>query len=126
MKNLELTTWERMQLVECVPERGFTRDLRKYLRLLDILELTPEERGKVGWTETPVIRQGLPVINPHTGMPVVGVTVGQPQKTFELAFEDADLDLLVKLVGLRETWPFKGLDGQRTEALLDKLEQDDE
>lgn len=123
MKSLELTTWERTQLVECVPEQGFTRDLRKHLRLLDTLELTPEERDKVGWTETPVIREGLPVINPRTGLPIVGVTVKQPERAFELAFEDADFDLLLGLVSLRETWPFRGLDGRRTETLLDKLEQ---
>lgn len=123
MRETHLTTWERMQLVTCVPERGRTNDLRKYMRLLNILDLTPEEKEEVEWTETLVLQDGQPVLNPQTGVPVANITVQKPELVFELSFEDADFDILMELVDARETWAIRGPDGKRTEALLDKLEK---
>lgn len=123
MKQLSLNAWERVQLAACVPERGSLHDYRMYVRLLDVLELSQEERERIGWKETLVLQDGEPVINPQTGLPVVSITVQQPELEFELAFEDADFDNLMALVDKRETWAIRGPDRQRTKALLDKLDK---
>ena len=123
MKTLELTTWERTQLMACVPERGTTSDMRKYMRILNVLELTQEERDEVGWTESLVIQDGKPAINPQTGIPLINITVQKPELAFKLSLEDADFGNLMALVDTRETWAIRGPDGKRTEVLLDKLKE---
>jgi len=94
-----------------------------YVRLLDILELSQEERNEVGWKETLVLQDGEPIVNPQTGLPTVTITVEQPELEFELAFEDADFGNLMVLVDKRETWAIRGPDRQRTRVLLDKLKE---
>lgn len=123
MKQLELNTWQRTQLAACVPGRGTTSDFRKYMRILDIVELTQEERDEVGWVETLVVRDGKPAVNPQTGIPLINARWQEPDLTFELSFEDADFDVLMALVETRETWAIRGPEGKRTEALLDKLKE---
>ena len=123
MKTLELTTWERTQLVACVPERGTTSDMRKYMRILNVLELTQEERDEVGWAAALAVQNGKPVVNPRSGTPLINVTWKKPELTFKLSLEDADFGNLMALVDTRETWAIKGQEGKLAEALLDKLKE---
>lgn len=51
---LNLTTWQRMACVQALnAQAGHISMLRKALRLLDVLELSPEEREQVGLVQHP-------------------------------------------------------------------------
>ena len=101
MKTIKFTTWERIQLTQCVPPQDSVHEVRKHLRVLQVLELTVEERKKVGWVLT---TDG-------------GISWQDARYEFELEFEDADFEHLCKLVEKREAWPTMS----ETAALLDKI-----
>ena len=102
MKTVKFTTWERIQLTQCVPPQDSVHEVRKHLRVLRILELTPEERKKVGWVMT---TDGA-------------ISWQDTRHEFELEFEDADFEHLCKLIDKREAWPTM----PETAALLDKID----
>jgi hypothetical protein len=112
MKEMKLTTWERIQLIQCIPPTGHTiEEVRKHLRVADILELTEEEKKLVGWRE----------IQTTQGMSTSwGVNAEvEPDYEFEISFEDADYEHLKNLVGQRSEWPTSKL----TLDIYDKLEE---
>lgn len=111
MKELKFTTWERVQLIQCVPPTGRTiDDVRKHLRVADILELTEEEKELVGWIEVQTT-QGM-----STSWGIDAKV--KPDHEFEIKLEDADLAHLMQLVGQRNEWPTS----QLTLDLHEKLE----
>lgn len=122
MKQLDLITWERQQIILCVPERGSPANFRAYVRILDVAELTSEEKDEVGWTETQMLRDRQQLVNARTGLPIVNVTVEKPEHIFELSFEDADYKVLMQLAEARDTWAIRGPEKERVRVLLDKLE----
>ena len=101
MKTVKFTTWERIQATQCVPPQDTVPEVRMHLRVLPILELTVEERKKVGWVMT---TDG-------------GISWTDAKHEFELEFEDADFEHLCALVEKRETWPTM----PETATLLDKI-----
>ena len=112
MKNIMLTTWERVQLIQCIPPTGHTiEDVRKHLRVADILELTEEEKKLVGWREIQTT-QGM---STSWGMDAKV----KPDHEFEVQFEDADFDHLKQLMTKRQEWPTS----QLTLELHEKLEE---
>jgi len=112
MRNLRLNTWERVQLLQCVPPTGRTiEDVRKHLRVADILELTEEEKKLVGWREIQTT-QGL-----STSWGVNAEV--EPEHEFEIQFEDSDHAHLMQLVSQRNEWPTTKL----TIALHEKLKE---
>lgn len=102
MKTLELTTWERVQLLTCIPAQDTVSNVRKHLRVMDILELNEDEQKLVGFTN---VGQGFEWAR------------DKADYEFELTFEDSDLEHLVKLVEGRDNWPSTRL----TVVLLDKI-----
>jgi len=113
MKELKLTTWERVQLLRCVPPTAPTiEDVAKHLRVGGKLELSEEEKELVGWKETRVMTPNGP------GM----TTMWAPDKAdyvFEINLEDADFEHLKGLVAQRQDWPVNPL----TIVLHDKMKQ---
>ena len=112
MKTLNLTTWERVQLLQCVPPTGRSiEDVRKHLRVADILTLTDEEKKLIGWREI----QTTQGVSTSWG---VDAKV-KPDHEFSLEFEDADLAHLKQLISQRKEWPTS----QLTLDLHKKLEE---
>ena len=112
MQIISLTTWERVQLIQCVPSTGRTiEDVRKHLRVADILELTKEEKKLVGWREIQTT-QGM-----STSWGIDAEV--EPDHEFEIQFEDADYDHLKQLAEQRQKWPTSKL----TLDLHDKLKE---
>ena len=104
MKNVTLTIWERVQLTTLMAQqRGFPSDYRRFIRVLDVVELTEDERKAVGYTAT--------------------VTDGRldfdwkQAQDFELSFEDADWKTMIDAVTSFSGWP----GDRRVGVLLDKL-----
>lgn len=111
MKTLNLTTWERVQLLQCVPPTGRTiEEVEKHLRVAGILSLTEEEKELVGWLEV----QTTQGVSTSWG----NKAKVEPDYEFEVQFEDADYKHLIELVGKRKEWPTS----QLTLTLHDKLE----
>ena len=102
MRKINLTTWERVQLLTCVPAQDTVSNVRKHLRIMDILELDEDEQKLVEFTN---VGQGFQWAR------------DKQDHEFELTFEDSDLEHLVKLVEGREDWPSTKL----TVVLLDKV-----
>lgn len=103
MKTLHLTTWERTSLAGFIAQqRGDLAQLRRFMRLLDILELDDEDRAAVGWKET------------ENGQ----AAWVEAEHEFELEFEDADFDLLAKTALPFNGWPANRL----VVTMLDKIE----
>jgi len=115
MKDLKLTTWDRIQLVRCIPNEGTIMDIAKYLRLVDVLELNESESDEVGLQE----------FSTQGPMGVMKRFEWDDQdREFDLAFEDADFTLLQRLAKQYQNWPRSHL----TLGLKAKLEgavQDD-
>jgi len=112
MKTLNINTWQRVQLLQCVPPTGRTiEDVRKHLRVADILDLTEDEKKLVGWQEIQTT-QGVSTswgINAKLG----------PDHEFEIQFEDSDFAHLKSLIEQRKEWPTSRL----TIELHDKLSE---
>ena len=52
--NLNLTTWQRLTLLQMMSGvQGDLRTVRKALKLIDVLELTPEEQEAIGLQAAP-------------------------------------------------------------------------
>jgi len=110
MKNLKLTTWDRIQLVRCIPNQGSITDIAKYLRLVDVLELSESEGNEVGLREfTMPGPQGM----------MKGFEWNDQEREFDLTFEDADFGLLQRLVAQYNEWPRNPF----TLELKEKLEE---
>lgn len=113
MKEIKLTTWERMQLLRCVPPAAPTIEaIGKHLRVAGILELTAEEKKRVGWKETRVMTPTGP------GMTTTW-NEDMTDYVFEISLEDADFEHLKDLMTQRRDWPVSPL----TIALHDKIKQ---
>lgn len=112
VKEIKLTTWERVQLLQCIPPTAPSIEaVGKHLRVAGILELTEEEKKLVGWREVQTI-QGVSTSwgdNAKVG----------PEHEFEIQFEDADFDHLKQLMSQRREW----LTTQLTLDLHDKLKE---
>jgi len=90
MKKLSLTTWERLQLIQCLPKTSpHIPTIARLLALFGKLELTKEEQQKVNLIVT------------TNGQ----ATWSNPELTFDIEFEDAQYAELKKLVGARTDWP---------------------
>jgi len=106
MKTLDLTTWERTQLVNMVASQtGNVAQIRQWFRIFDILELSDDEKKSVGWQEWQDSANC-----PHCG----NVLPGRSQqrlgwqdvdRTFELSFEDMDFVALMRAVTTFSHWP---------------------
>ena len=102
MRKINLTTWERVQLLACVPVQDTVSNVRKHIRIMDVLELSEDDQKLVGFTN---VGQGFQWAR------------DKQDYEFELTFEDSDLEHLVKLVEGRDDWPSSRL----TAVLLDKI-----
>jgi len=116
MKELKLTTWDRFYLLQSIPKQGDTRDVRKHLRLLDLLELTEEEKGLVGWHEMQVMTPRGPVTSATWGNKEQGAQV-DTDYVFIVEMEDADAAHLKQIVDKYAGWPTH----KNTVLLEDKL-----
>lgn len=112
MKELKLTTWERVQLLQCVPTQGSISDIRKHLRLVEKLEMTDEEKALVSWKETRIMTPTGPGTTTVWGENMAG-------HVFEINLEDADFEHIKRLMGQHKGWPVNPL----TVALYDKIEE---
>jgi len=96
MKDLKLTTWDRIQLVRCIPNEGTIIDIAKYLRLVDVLELSESESNEVGLQE----------FSTQGPMGIMKRFEWDDQEhEFDLTFEDADFTLLQRLTKQYKNWP---------------------
>jgi len=110
MKTIELTTWERVQLTlvvgSQVPGRNTVAAVRLGCKALDVLELTEEEKLKVGWMVLPDSR--------------IEWRLGDTTK-WPLEFTDDVWNFIKQRVKAYQDWPVNRL----TNALLDKILEDD-
>lgn len=98
MKTLELTTWERFELLRCIPRDAPLVEIPVLLRLVDMLELSDEEKESVGfYMESVMTPQGLGV-RPRWDD-------AEAEREFTLEFETGDFDRLKALVSARGEWP---------------------
>lgn len=87
---LNLNTWQRITLLGTVSAaKGDLRVVRKALKALDVLELSPEDRDAVGLTEHP------------TG----AVTWTNAAHRFELDVDDDTAVFLREQVEAKSDWP---------------------
>lgn len=101
MKQLALTTWERMALLSAVPVRSKTiTDLCANLRVVDLLELSQGEKKQIGWKQAGE-----------------DFTWDKADLEWAIDFEDADHAHLIKLAKQYQRWPTR----KETKALLNKL-----
>lgn len=112
MQVLELSTWERIRLVNMIgslqdPRKQNIRFVRSCLRLLDILELTDGEERQVGFVE-----------NEAAGDFARRVRWQDTEREFELNFEDADAELLHRLVTEYTGWEIS----RQIDVLVGKIE----
>jgi len=89
-KQLSLTVWERVQLQQIIPPRAPIAKLNTYMRLVETLELTPEEKVQVGWK-----------VAPQTG----AVTITDQTTRFPISIEDGDFEELFNLAKSAKDWP---------------------
>ena len=105
MKTLNLNIWERVQLTTLIAQqRGNPAQYRRFVRVLDVVELTEDEQKAVGYEAT-----------------VIGNRLDfnwKQDREYELSFEDADFVTLIKAVFSFEGW----LTDRRVGTLLDKIE----
>ena len=87
---LELTTWQRLTLLQMLNEvKGDLRTVRKALKLIDVFEMTEQERIEVGLRFTPD-----------------GAAWSDPAKRWQLDVSDGDLLAFLKeQVQARHDWP---------------------
>jgi hypothetical protein len=114
MITLELTAWERLQLSGWAAGnvRGDLDVQRHGMRLLDVLELSEEEKEAAGWHE--IRHPRCPMCRREGG---IEIALENPETVFVLSFEDGDAALLRPAIAW--DWP---LDRQgRVLALLEKL-----
>ena len=98
---LELTTFERLTLGNWVAQqKGDLRQIRQWIQVLDVLELSEAEKNAVGYVQHP------------NGQAVWKET----ERTFEIALEYALFALLQP--ALKAPWPANRL----ILAMLDKIE----
>jgi len=96
MKVLTLTTWERLELKNCIPRDAPLEKIEALLRLLKVLALSDEEQEAVGFRLETILTERGP-----GSLPVWD----KPDLTFELEFETGDFGQLVELVNARREWP---------------------
>lgn len=102
-RKYELTTWERMTLLQVVNvQRGDVRRLRRLISLVGVLEMSPDERAEVGWRE-----DGERITWLHQN------------KTFEVVFSEADFEVLRQVVTAYDGWQVGA--GGMVLALMEKL-----
>ncbi len=105
MKILTFNIWERVQLTQLMAQQhGTPQQYRRYIRVLDVVEMTEAEIEATGYKAT--ITDGRLDFN------------WAYEQDFELEFEDADYKTMIKAVTSFEGWPTD----RRVGALLDKLE----
>ena len=104
MKTIELTVWERVNLVGVA--RGQTAKdldgLRQWLKILEILNLTEEEQVEIG-----LVQDGQ------------SFQWEDAERLFEMEFEDADYKLLKDVVKAKSDWPVTS--AENTIPLLEKF-----
>lgn len=88
MRKLNLTTWERLQLIKSIPQTVPTAELNKHVSLVELLSLSEEENALVGLT---MLSNGSAVWK-------------DTEREFEILLEDAEYDLINKLVIARQDW----------------------
>ena len=86
---LSLTVWERLVLLQTLPEDVPRSKLNQYLRLDAALSLTPEERDEVG------------MANVQGG----GVTWKDQERRFDVEIDQADFEVLFDQCQARQAWP---------------------
>jgi len=90
MKQLSLTTWERAQLIALVNQQsGDLTKLRRWLRVLDVVDLSEDEKEAVGWEDLADGRSKWE----------------DGDRLWELHFEDADFALLATTAIEYPRWP---------------------
>lgn len=95
MIKLQLNTWERMQLLRCIPRDAPLTEIPQLLRLIDILTLTDAEKEAVEFlVEEFSTPQG----------PTTRETWKSNEREFELGFETADFEKLMQLIEQRKSW----------------------
>lgn len=87
---MELTTWQRLTLLQMLNEvKGDLRTVRKALKLIDVFEMTEQERTEVGLRLTQD-----------------GAAWSDPSKRWQLNVSDNDLLAFLKeQVQARHDWP---------------------
>jgi len=86
---LSLTVWERLILLQTLPEDVPRSKLNQYLRLDEALSLTTEEGDEVGLSSV----QGG------------GVTWKDRDRQFSVELDQADFEALFDLCQARQKWP---------------------
>jgi len=81
--------WERLVLLQTLPEDAPRSKLNQYLRLDDALSFTPEERTEVGMAS---VSGG-------------GVTWKDQKRQFDIEIDQADFEVLFDQCQARQTWP---------------------
>jgi len=102
MKNIQLTVWDRLQLLGCIPRQDDVINIRKHLRLMGVLELSDKEKIKVG------------LVTSTDG----SARWKDPDYYFKMEIEDADFEHMAMLVKKRDNWPTT----KQTIELLDKID----
>jgi hypothetical protein len=105
--NIELTTWERIQLLRLTyGQTGKNAgELRQFIRIMNVLELSDEEKRWIGFRE----------------MTDGGTEWDDTEREFELEFEREDFALLKARVDSFTEWPVVG--AQLIVNMLDKLKE---
>lgn len=102
MQRFELTTWERVSLLNLLyAQRGDLGHLRKMMALADVLEMDAHEREEVGFRASEA-----------------GFAWEDQDKTWEIEMDDHKFKLLVKTA-----LEYNGWQGRPALAMLEKLEE---
>lgn len=93
---LQLTAWERLELLRCLPENAHLSEMNQLLRIDDVLQLTKEETKQLGgYRESQVVIDGK-----------LGTRVEWDQDTtYTLEIDTADVEKLIQLAERRKAWP---------------------
>lgn len=105
---LEINTWQRVMLTAVVGQlRGNVHLLRKAIKVLDILEMTDEEKQAIGYTELST-----------------GARWDDTERRFPLEFDQEAITLIQQAIERFEGWPAE--QAALVFDLCQQLEMDDD
>lgn len=109
--SFQLTAWERATLVAIINNtRGDAGAMRKCIKLLDVLELTQEERANLNVRNVPT----------PEGVGLTWDITKEPAEGYFIDFKDGNLLAYMQQL-LKGDGLFSGVDARKVIVLIDKL-----
>jgi len=109
MKSVKLTTWERLNLGNCLPTETTLSTIESLLKINGKLDLSEDEKKEVNFRVD------------ETG----NARWDDPNRTFEIHFEDAHYESLVMYANGYNRWPTSILTALLKKHLIDEVKEYD-